>query len=242
MKNLTLITFSGRSALKLNVLCLRNFPIKKDRQKAIDAKKKDAKRINEAETKEIKTDAFDVLPYLFLDHEPNEDSYRILGLKTIPNQDKEKKERVRKWILGQYIDIRYPKEEENNIYNFKVFIPKAIGSGDLGEALSDLEVGQPGDSSTPTFNSIGKFDTLDEVHNAIKYLKTKFARILLGVAKVTHDFTQKSVRYVPLQDFTNNSDIDWTGSIVEIDQQLYKKYKLSEEQINFIETTAQPMT
>lgn len=46
---------------------------------------------------------------------------------------------------------------------------------------------------------------------------------------------------VPLQDFTQNSDIDWSKAIPEIDQQLYKKYDLSEEEIAFIESMIKPM-
>ena len=46
---------------------------------------------------------------------------------------------------------------------------------------------------------------------------------------------------MPLQDFTPNSDINWSQSIPEIDQQLYKKYNLSEEEIVFIENMIKPM-
>jgi len=46
---------------------------------------------------------------------------------------------------------------------------------------------------------------------------------------------------VPLQDFTSNSDIDWSVSIKAIDQQLYKKYNLSDEEIAFIETNVKEM-
>ena len=44
-----------------------------------------------------------------------------------------------------------------------------------------------------------------------------------------------------MQDFTANSDIDWTKSIEDIDKQLYRKYNLSEEEIEFIETKVQAM-
>lgn len=46
---------------------------------------------------------------------------------------------------------------------------------------------------------------------------------------------------IPIQDFTSNSDIDWSKSIPEIDQQLYKKYNLNEVEINFIETKVKEM-
>lgn len=64
---------------------------------------------------------------------------------------------------------------------------------------------------------------------------------MLGVLKVTQDNNPGKWKYVPLQDFTSNSDIDWTRSIAEIDQQLYKKYNLSPEEIDFIETHVKEM-
>ena len=59
--------------------------------------------------------------------------------------------------------------------------------------------------------------------------------------KITQDNTKDKWKYVPLQDFTENSDIDWSKSIPEIDQQLYKKYGLSPEEIEFIETHVKEM-
>ena len=75
----------------------------------------------------------------------------------------------------------------------------------------------------------------------MKYIKTKFARAMLGILKVTQNNDKSTWKCVPLQDFTANSDIDWTKSIPEIDQQLYKKYGLSEEEIDFIETHVKEM-
>ena len=46
---------------------------------------------------------------------------------------------------------------------------------------------------------------------------------------------------IPNQDFTPSSDIDWSTSIADIDRQLYKKYNLSDEEINFIETKVKEM-
>jgi hypothetical protein len=64
---------------------------------------------------------------------------------------------------------------------------------------------------------------------------------MLGIKKVTQDNAVPVWENVPLQDFTLNSDIDWTKSISEIDQQLYKKYQLSKEEITFIEENVQAM-
>lgn len=76
----------------------------------------------------------------------------------------------------------------------------------------------------------------------MKYLKTKFARALLGIMKTTQNNQSKMVwSKIPLQNFTNSSNIDWSASIVNIDKQLYKKYNLSDEEINFIETKVKEM-
>ena len=76
---------------------------------------------------------------------------------------------------------------------------------------------------------------------ACKNIKTKFVRALLGILKTTQDITPEKWKYVPMQNFTPNSDIDWSQTIQDIDRQLYAKYKLSQEEINFIENTVKEM-
>ena len=78
-------------------------------------------------------------------------------------------------------------------------------------------------------------------NNLSIYLKTKFARFCHGLAKSSQDATSKTYRFVPLQDFSSSSDIDWSQSVADIDKQLYKKYNLSDEEINFIETNVKEM-
>ena len=73
------------------------------------------------------------------------------------------------------------------------------------------------------------------------YLKTKFVRYLISIVKANQNGTRQTYRYVPMQDFTENSDIDWSKSIPEIDKQLYAKYNLSEDEIVFIEEKIKPM-
>ena len=75
----------------------------------------------------------------------------------------------------------------------------------------------------------------------MKYIKTKFSRCLLGILKITQDNKKNTWKYVPLQDFTPNSDIDWSQSIADIDRQLYAKYGLDEKEIEFIETHVKEM-
>ena len=81
----------------------------------------------------------------------------------------------------------------------------------------------------------------DETENFMKYIKRKFARAMLGTLKVTQDNPRETWLNVPLQDFTTNSDIDWSKSVSEIDKQLYKKYGLSEDEIKFIESKVKEM-
>ena len=129
---------------------------------------------------------------------------------------------------------------------WKVILPKSNGSGAIGEVLSTPLVGDPlvGDplvGYTQTFIGIGILSTESEAQALFKYIKTKFARAMLGILKVTQDNPRSTWRYVPLQNFTNNSDIDWSASIPEIDKQLYRKYGLNDEEIAFIESHVKEM-
>ena len=64
---------------------------------------------------------------------------------------------------------------------------------------------------------------------------------MLGLKKVTQHTTSKVYQFVPLQDFSSRSDIDWEGTQDEIDRQLYAKYGLDDEEIEFIESMIRPM-
>jgi hypothetical protein len=64
---------------------------------------------------------------------------------------------------------------------------------------------------------------------------------MLGILKVTQHNPRSTWKYVPLQDFTSASDIDWTQPIPEIDNQLYAKYGLDADEIAFIEAKVKPM-
>lgn len=122
-----------------------------------------------------------------------------------------------------------------------MFVPEANGTGAIGEVLSTPLIGQPLIGHTQTFISIGSFGTESEANACMKYVKTKFARTLLGVKKVTQHNPRGTWGYVPLQDFTKKSDIDWTKSVREIDRQLYGKYGLDESEIAFIESHVKEM-
>ena len=125
-------------------------------------------------------------------------------------------------------------------------VPKSNGSGALGEVLSTPVIGVPVIGvpvigHTLTFLSIGSFKEAPHAEACLKYVRTRFARLLLGTLKVTQDNPKDTWANVPMQDFTENSDIDWSKSVEEIDKQLYEKYHLSDTEIAFIESMIKPM-
>ena len=135
----------------------------------------------------------------------------------------------------------FKRKKVENLYKYKVLIPKANGSGATGKVLGTPLVGVPLVGFTETFISIGETDSRQEVEATLKYVKSRFARTMLGMLKVTQHTPKPTWRYVPLQNFTPASDIDWSKSVAEIDAQLYRKYGLDEREINFIESHVQEM-
>lgn len=149
---------------------------------------------------------------------------------------REDNKRVYKYIKKQYI------YDHPNFDKWKVFLAKSNGTGEMGERLSLPEVAKPYTIATQTFISFGAFETEGEAQSLVKYLKSKFVRLLLSVKKITPDNARKDVwEFVPIQNFTKHSDIDWNQSISQIDQQLYDKYYLSEEEVIFIEENVKQM-
>ena len=170
-----------------------------------------------------------LLGIVFFEEIPNDEYEYVKYLGLVSNK------RCYYWGKKDYLDA------PESFYKYKVFIPKANGSGALGEVLSTPLIGEPLIGATETFLSIGSFETFEEANNCLKYVKSKFVRAMLGILKITQDNTKEKWKYVPLQDFTSSSDIDWTKSIHEIDLQLYRKYGLDEAEIEFIETHVKEM-
>ncbi len=132
-------------------------------------------------------------------------------------------------------------EENKFLVKFNVAYPKSSGRGDFGEILPSTEILYPYEGATDTFINIGILDSLYEAESLQKYLKTKFLRTLLGVKKVTQDNPRSVWDMIPIQDFNKTSDINWEQSISNIDKQLYKKYNLSQDEIDFIENNVKEM-
>ena len=161
----------------------------------------------------------------FTEEKKETNSIRVLGLI--------KRARAYRYIPQKYV------EDEIWIDKYKVFVPFSNGaSGTLGDEparmISKPVLGMPGDGITQTFIGFGVFDSQFEAEALLKYIKTKFCRILLAILKVTQGNKSETWEYVPMQNFSRTSDIDWDKSIEEIDNQLYRKYALSEEDVAFI--------
>lgn len=142
----------------------------------------------------------------------------------------------------RYIDGTVIRKNADKINTPKVLIPKAYGAG---ESFPHQILGKPeiasGNSVCSQSYLFVSLPTIQEANNFVKYIKSKFLRILVSAAKLSQDAMSKVYRFVPLQDFTAGSDIDWSKSVEEIDAQLYAKYNLSDEEISFIESMIKPM-
>lgn len=186
-------------------------------------------RMSKGHEYDFKSNVFEKMPDPFEDELPSD------GKKYIKILGREGNKRAYKYILREYVN------DVKNLNTYKVFIPRGSGTGRFGEELSEPVLGIPGEGATETFLSIGCFKTEIEAKNTIRYIKTKFVRSLISILKVTQIITPGVWKYVPLQNFSNNSDIDWSKSIHEIDLQLYKKYGLDHTEIDFIESHVKEM-
>ncbi|MCK6067616.1 MULTISPECIES: Eco57I restriction-modification methylase domain-containing protein [Microbacterium] len=181
----------------------------------------------------VNTNAFEQFSFLYHSDEPADGAGYVRILGVIKNR------RFFRWIRSEYIT------GPRSFNRYKVAVPAANGSGSttdfFGVALNKPTVLGPGVAVTQTFITIGSFDSEAEANACAKYIKSKFARTMLGVLKITQHNPAKVWKYVPVQDFTSTSDIDWSKSIPEIDGQLYAKYGLDAEQVTFIEDQVKPM-
>lgn len=119
------------------------------------------------------------------------------------------------------------------INNYKVYISRAYGeriSSDFW-VLGKPFLGEPNTACTETYLVIGNFENEQICQNVMSYIRTRFFRFLVLLKKNTQDGTSKVYEFVPMQDFSRS----WT------DEQLYTKYGLSKDEINFIEQMIRPM-
>lgn len=125
------------------------------------------------------------------------------------------------------------------IYLHKLFFTTSYSTNAI--VPPESIVGNPNEVCTETFLVVGPFNSELEQMNCRKYFYTSLFKVLLYFGRGTMQVSQDVFRFVPLQDFTHNSDIDWSQSIADIDRQLYTKYSLTEDEIAFIESMIKPM-
>ena len=199
------------------------------KKRSIMVKGKKQPLLSKGHEYDLKSSIFDKIPEIFFDEKPED------GQEYIQILGRDKNGRSKKYIKSEYVNV------VKNLNVYKIFLPKANGNGEFGEVIAGPDLEGPGVGATETFYSIGLSESKKEVENVLKYIKTKFARALLNVLKITQDVNPGKWKYVPIQNFTNESDINWTTGIHEIDLQLYKKYNLDEEEISFIENNVKEM-
>ncbi len=181
-------------------------------------------------SRDVGTGAFNIMnEIVFFDEEQHDGEYvKIYGLKN--------SKRTFMWMKKSYLD--YP----DSFTKYKVFISKANGAALKNKSIVGAPVvAEKNVGATETFITIGGFDTEIEAENLAKYIKTKFVRFLVSVLKVTPNNTRDTWTKVPIQNFTNQSDILWNNAILEIDRQLFNKYGLDENEIVYISENIKEM-
>ena len=182
--------------------------------------------------KRFRNNIFEKIP-LFSETAEDDDNIRVIGI--INNK------RVWRFFPSRFID-----SEHENLKRWKVLVPSANGSGAIGEVIPTPLIGAsfivgPQEGYTQSFIGVGAFENENEAQASLKYVKSKFARCMLGLLKITQHNPPEKWRYVPLQNFTTQSDIDWSKPIPDIDRQLYAKYGLNGKEVAFIESHVKAM-
>ena len=131
----------------------------------------------------------------------------------------EKQKRIHK-----YVGADYPFPKKDGLDEIKVFIPESFGSGTMGEGPTSPVIAGKNCACTETFLEIRPVDSKETAENIVAYMRTKFFRVLVGVAKNTQHGTQKVYSLVPVVDFKKK----WT------DEELFEFFGLSESQRAYI--------
>ncbi len=188
-----------------------------------------AKAQAEGHKYDVGSNIAEVLPTVLTEKRPNDgETYARIYLK-------DRAERKLLWIKEKYLKL------PDNFRNYKLFVPTISGRGSLGESFAKMYIAEPNVGSSATFISLGSFTSDYECKALIKYISTKFVRALLSSLKVTPHVTKETWANVPMQDFSEHSDIDWTKSISDIDNYLFQKYGLDSSEIEFIKNNVEEM-
>lgn len=147
------------------------------------------------------------------------------------------------WYVSEY-------DMPNNLINqikteYKVVAGEKVNVWvrDSENVVTNIMLLEPMETCSGTWTQLFTTKNKEEAENFVKYLKTKFCRLTIKAGYSAYgSWVNEYLRFCPLQDFTSDSDIDWSKSIEDIDKQLYRKYNLTQEEIDYIEKTIKPMT
>ena len=124
-----------------------------------------------------------------------------------------------------YISPNQIEKNKEWINLWKVYIPEAIGSGNMETDVVKPLLGEPNTVCSETYVVVNPTNEKQIVENIISYINTKFFHFLLGLKKITQHTTSKTYSFIPIQDFTKSLT----------DEYLYDKYELTNDEISFIE-------
>ena len=133
-----------------------------------------------------------------------------------------------------YVKKNLVKKNKDLIDKYKVMTSRVYGDGGKtcpNQVINKAFVADVNTCCTETYLLLGTYNTLSEAHNATTYIETKFFRFLVSLIKITQDSSSKIYKFVPIQDFSK----PWT------DQELYEKYGLTQDEIDYIESMIRPM-
>ena len=124
-----------------------------------------------------------------------------------------------------YVSRDLIRKNNELVDSVKILIPKAWGTGNTATDWLKPFIADTHSCCTETYLTIGPLDNNEIAKNIITYTQTKFFHIMVSLIKITQNTMQKAYSLVPMQDFSKA----WT------DSELYIKYNLSENEINYIE-------
>lgn len=177
---------------------------------------------------------------------------QIYDIRTNVVLDKESSTTVKILTNNGFGCIEQSKLTDNEVANkcrdsYNVFISHAIsehaGQPDKNgqyKVIGKHGILNPGEVCTDTYLVLGAFDNKKEAENCLKYVETKFFRFLLMLKVSSVIMQPKQFSHIPVQDFSDKSNINWSDTIENIDEQLFKKYKLSEKEKKHIKSIIKP--
>ena len=169
-------------------------------------------------------------PKLHLSSAPFDGAIKVFGVKGRKGGAK----RVSGYITSHSITDKYKAIEQ-----YKLFFTTTYSS-DAMIPPAHIQA-MPGEICTETFLLIGPFASEDEMKCCSSYMETTFFRFILSLGHGTMQVNKNVFSLLPMQEFSEKSDIKWALSTNEIDRQLYRKYGLTPQEIAFIEEKVKPM-